>query len=198
MYAVDRIGMSRRGCMRNQGALRPPACVAAGEGGASVHVRAGVPLGDAYVALPVEGHAEPLQVVDAQLGTLDGPLHHARVAESVALLQRVRGVLVPAVCDVHGGQGRVDATGGDRGVRVDRGSLPDGEDVDASLGKLDRGSQTGAAGADDEHGAGEAVSEGGHACFVRRRAEMALTCYDRREGRSVTTPSRGGAPQGGR
>ena len=139
MYAVDRIGMSRRGCMRNQGALRPPACVAAGEGGASVHVRAGVPLGDAYVALPVEGHAEPLQVVDAQLGTLDGPLHHARVAESVALLQRVRGVLVPAVCDVHGGQGRVDATGGDRGVRVDRGSLPDGEDVDASLGQLDRG-----------------------------------------------------------
>ena len=53
-----------------------------------------------------------------------------RVGEQVALLQRVGGVLLPAVLGVHRGEGGVDAAGRERGVRVGAGPLAEGKDVD--------------------------------------------------------------------
>ena len=82
-------------------------------------------------------------------------LDRVRVGEEVALLERVGGVLLPAVLGIHRGEGRVDAAGRERGVRVGLGPLAEGEHVDARLGEFDGGAQAGSAGADHEDGRGD-------------------------------------------
>ena len=118
-------------------------------------MRAEEALRDAAVVLAGERHAVALEVVDAPGGALGDDLDGARVGEEVALLEGVGGVLLPAVLGVHGGEGRVDAAGGERGVGVVLGALADREHVDAGLGELDRGAQAGSAGADHEDGRGD-------------------------------------------
>ncbi len=94
---------------------------------------------------------------------LDG----VRVGQEVALLDRVGGVLLPAVVLVHGAERGVDAAGGERGVRILPRALADREHVDAPLGDLDRRAQAGAARADDEDGGGDLSFASGHAFHAR-------------------------------
>ena len=112
-------------------------------------------LGDAAVVLAGERHAVALEVLDAAGCARGDDLDGVRVGEEVALLQRVGGVLLPAVVGVHRGEGRVDAACRERGVRVGLGALAQGEDVDAGLGEFDGGAQAGSAGADHEYGRGD-------------------------------------------
>ena len=64
------------------------------------------------------------------------------VGQQIALLQRVRRVLLPAVLGIHGGQRRVDAAGSQSGVGVGLGPLADRKHVDAAFGQFDRRPQT--------------------------------------------------------
>ena len=82
-------------------------------------------------------------------------LDRVRIRQQVRLLEGVRGVLLPAVVGVHGGERRVDAAGREGGMGIRLGALADGEHVDALFGEFDGGAEAGAAGADDEHGGGD-------------------------------------------
>ena len=129
--------------------------VVARERRAAVGVGAEEALRDAAVVLAGERHAVALEVLDAAGRARGDDLDRVRVGEQVALLQRVGGVLLPAVVGVHRGEGRVDAAGGERGVGVGLGALAQGEHVDARLGELDGGAQARSAGADHEDGRGD-------------------------------------------
>ena len=86
-----------------------------------------------------------------------------RVGEQVALLDGVGGVLLPAVVGVHGAECGVDAAGGEGGVGILPRTFADGEHIDAVLGDLDRRSEPGTTGADDEDGGGYLTFGGSHA-----------------------------------
>lgn len=120
-------------------------------------------LGDATVVFAGEVHAPALEVADAAFGALSDDLDRVRVGEQVALLDGVGRVLLPAVIRVHGAERRVDAAGGERGVRILPRAFADGEHVDTVFGDLDRRPQPGAAGADDE-------DRGGYLSFARSHA----------------------------
>jgi hypothetical protein len=92
--------------------LHRQARVVADEGSTPVRVRTEVALADPSVVLPVEVHAVALEVVDAAGGALDDRLHDPGVGEQVALLERVGGVLLPAVLRVRRRQRGVDPAGG--------------------------------------------------------------------------------------
>ncbi len=129
--------------------------VVARERRATVGVGAEEALRDATVVLAGERHAIALEVLDAASGARGDDLDRVRVGEQVALLERVGGVLLPAVVGIHRGEGRVDAAGRERGVRVGLGPLAEGEHVDSRLGELDGGAQARSAGADHEDGRGD-------------------------------------------
>ena len=123
VHRVEDRHVQLRGAV-DQRALDLEPGVVAGEGGAAVGVRAEEALRDAAVVLAGERHAVALEVVDAAGRARGDDLDRVRVGEQVALLERVGGVLLPAVVGVHGGEGGVDAAGGERGVRVGLGRLP--------------------------------------------------------------------------
>ena len=117
--------------------------VVAGEGGAPPRVGAEEALGDPAVLLAGELHAEAVQVLDPAGGALRDDLDGARVGQPIALLERVRGVLLPGVLRIECAQRCVDAACRERGVGVVAGPLPDCEDVDSLLAQLDRRPQSG-------------------------------------------------------
>lgn len=125
-------------------------------------MRAEEALGDPAVLLPGEGHAVALQVVDASGGALGDDLSGAGVGEQIALLERVGRVLLPAVLGIHGGQGRVDSSGGECRMGVLLGTLADREYVDTGLGQLDRRSQPSTSGADHQHHGGKTLFGDSH------------------------------------
>lgn len=181
----------------DQGPLDLQARVVPGEGGAPPGVRTEEALRDPAVLLPGEVHAVAFQVPDALLSPLGDDLHDVRVGQAVALPDGVRGVLLPGVLRVHGGQDRVDAPGGQGGVGVGLRPLADGEHVPPQLGQLDGGAQSRAPRADDEHlGAdvtllgglvqahGELLRSGGVGPRCRRRRRAAP---GRRRGRGLPT-----------
>ena len=71
-------------------------------------------------------------------------------------------MLLPGVVGIHGGQRGVDATGGERGVRVGLRPLADGEHVDSSLGEFDRRAQSGSSGPDHKDGGSDLLFSVGH------------------------------------
>lgn len=141
--------------------------VVTGEGGAPELVRTEEALRDTAVLLPGEGHAVALQIIDTQGGALGDDLGGTRIGEQVTLLESVRGVLLPAVLGIHGGQGRVDAPGGQRRVGVLLRPLADGEDVHTGLGQLDRRPQACSARTDHQHHGGETLFGDSHDCSDR-------------------------------
>ena len=77
--------------------------VIAGECGAAKGVCAEEALRDSAVLFTGERHTPPLQIPDGFGRTLGDHLHRLRVGEQVALSERVGGVLLPGVIDIHGG-----------------------------------------------------------------------------------------------
>lgn len=125
----------------DEGALDLEAGVVARERGAAVGMGAEEALRDAPVVFAGEGHAVALEVFDAAGRARGDDLDRVRVGEQVALLEGVGGVLLPTVVGVHRRQGRVDAAGRERGVRIGLGALAEGEHVDARFGEFDRGTE---------------------------------------------------------
>ena len=127
-----------------QRALQFEPGVVAGEGGAAVGVRAEEALRDPAVLFAGE---RPCRSAPDRRWTRAAPsvtdLHRHRVRKQIALGEGVGRVLLPAVVDVHGGKGGVDAAGGKRGVGVGHRPLADDEDVDPELGEFDRRAQPG-------------------------------------------------------
>ena len=125
-------------CPLDEGALQFQARVVAGECGAAEGVRAEEALRDSSVLFTREGHTPALQVRDRFRRTLGDHLHCLGIGEQVALGERVGRVLLPRVIRIHGGQRRVDAPGGQRGVRVCLRPLTDDKDADSLLREFDR------------------------------------------------------------
>jgi hypothetical protein len=131
--------------------------VVAREAGAPVAVRAEVALQQLAVVAAREVRPVADEVVDRPRRLLGEQLDRARVAEVVALAQRVGGVLLPGVLRVGGRQRGVDAARGEDGVGVVAPALADAQDLHAPLGELDRGAQAGDAGPDDEDAGGKSL-----------------------------------------
>jgi hypothetical protein len=105
-------------------------------------------------------HTAPgIELADG-VGRLAGhDLDHPRIAQEIALAQRVGEVLLPRVLRVARPEGRVDATGSEHGVGVQLRPLAEDARLDAGPRRGDRGAQAGRARADDED-AGGGGSEG--------------------------------------
>ena len=171
VHAVENLDLQRN-CPVSQGSLDFEPGVVAGERRAPIAMRAEVALRDPPVGLTVEVHAVPLQVVDALGGSLGDDLDGVWVRQEIALLDRVGGVLLPGVLGIHGCQRRVDAAGRERGVRVLRGPLADGEDLHPSLRQLDGCPETRSSGPDHQDRGRESMLHGwrGHARLETRTA----------------------------
>src|SRR5699024_11181202 len=111
-------------------------------------------LRDSTVVLLLEVHSISLQVGDSLGRSLGDDLDGSGVGEAIGLLDRVGGVLGPAVLGVHRGQRRVDAAGGQRGLCLFLQTFAGGDDVGAGHGNLDRGTQARSAGVYDQHRGG--------------------------------------------
>ena len=125
--------------------VRSPTCARRGCGVAAERA-----LQDAAVAGAVEDGAPALELADAVGGLLGVELGHAPVVEQLAADHRVAEVRLPGVLLGHVGQRRGDAALGHHGVRLAEQRLADQPDRRAGVGRLDRGAQAGAAGADDQ------------------------------------------------
>jgi len=132
-------------------ALNLPAGVVTREAGSPEPVSAEEALRKPAVLLTRELGPPADQVVDRGRRLAAEELHAARIAQPVALPQRVGGVLLPAVLRVHRAERRVDPSGSEHRVRVVAPPLADTEHLHAALRELDRGAQTGRARADDDH-----------------------------------------------
>ena len=97
------------------------------------------------------GHPHAVQLRDGGRRLPAHRLDDARVAEQVALPERVGGVLLPGVLGIAGAEGGVDAARGEHRVRVEPGPPPDDHHLAAGVVGRDRRPQPGRAGADDEH-----------------------------------------------
>ena len=119
-------------------------------GEAGVGVAAERALEDATVGGPVEDGAPQLELADA-IRRLDGvELGHPRVVQELAADHRVAEVDLPRVRRGDVGERRRDPALGHHGVGLAQQRLADETDVGAGILGRDRGSQTGAAGTDDE------------------------------------------------
>ena len=78
-------------------------------------------------------------------------LGHPPVVDVLPAAHRVGEVHLPAVAIVDVGERGSDAAFRHDGVRLPEKRLADQADLDAARRRFDRGAQTGASGADDEH-----------------------------------------------
>ncbi len=108
-----------------------------------------VALQDTTVRGPVEQCAPPLELVDPVGCLLGMDLGHAPVVEHLAAAHRVAEVHLPVVLGPDIAHGRGRATLGHNGVRLAQQGLADQRGPKAQLLRLDGGTQSGAAGADD-------------------------------------------------
>ena len=115
-----------------------------------IAVAAEVALVDPAVGRAVEHRAPRFELADAVGRFLRVQLRHAPVVHVLAAAHRVGEVHLPAVAVVVVGHGRRHAAFRHDGVRLAEQRLADQADRDAGGGRLDRGAQSGAAGADDE------------------------------------------------
>jgi hypothetical protein len=112
--------------------------VVAGEACPPVAVGAEEALSQPPVLLAREASAPADEVVDRPRRFASEDLDARRIGEPVALAQRVGRVLLPAVLGIHHPERRVDAPGGEHGMRVVAAALADAEHLHAALGELDR------------------------------------------------------------
>jgi hypothetical protein len=134
-----------------------PPRVVAREAGPPVPVRAEEALGETPVRLASEARAPTDEIVDRGGRLPAEELDAGRVAQPVPLPECVRGMLLPAVLRIHRPERGADTARGEHRVRIVTAALSHAEHLDAALGKLDRRSQAGGAGADDENAGRGAV-----------------------------------------
>ncbi len=148
---VENIDVQLRGPV-DEGALDLETGVVAGKRRAAELVGAEEPLGDAAVVLAGKRHPVSLEVFDAACCTRGDNLHGVRVGQQVALFEGVGGVLLPGVFLVHRGEGRVDSTGGERGVGIRFVAFTDRENVDPLLREFDGRPQARTPGSNHKYG----------------------------------------------
>ena len=135
-----------------------PARVVARVTGPPVLMRAEVALIQPAIVEPRE-LAAPIGKLADGVGRLPGhDLDHARMAEEVALAERVGEVLFPRILRIACAQHRIDAARRQHGMGIEPVALAHHQDLASRLGRGDRRAQPGGARADDEHVADPAAA----------------------------------------
>ena len=116
-----------------------------------IFVAAEIALQDPAVGRAVEERAPCLELADAIGRFLGVQLRHAPVVDVLAAAHRVGEMDLPVVAVVDVRESGGDAAFGHHGVRLAEQRLAHQTDLDTRRRRLDRGAQSGAARADDEH-----------------------------------------------